>query len=205
MKNRLLWFALALCLLLCSCAVGTPNEASNRSEAGSRVETSAETTEELSSEASEDTSLDASMDASSEEPSRDPEETLRLHTERFDALVESYPSDRFLPYEVLGQVGNDTLIFCRSTVADEMLVELVYDGYHFFSGSGFSPFSLGLYLVRDDGIYTLSAAYRQGLIADMGEVYNLVPKNMQKGYDPDAEDFYYSMDRPLKLVDGIYF
>lgn len=108
--------------------------------------------------------------------------------------------------EICGEVGTYTL--CKlGHWGDTAIVQNVYDGYRIFSATIGYPSETHLYLVSDTEIYTLNAAYEQGLIDDMGALYALLPEGMQAGYDPTAEDSYGSWESGVNrygFTNGVY-
>lgn len=106
-------------------------------------------------------------------------------------------------YTVYGEVGAYTLCYLVSG-GDTAVVEDVFAGYRIVSPTIGYPSATHLYLVGDDAIYTLCAAYTQGLIGDMGELYALLPKGMQGGYDPKEEDSFYGETDRFGFVNGVY-
>ncbi len=92
-------------------------------------------------------------------------------------------------YEILGEVGDYTLV--RIDIGGDCAIVMnVYDGYQIFSSTIGYPSETHLYLIGDHAIFTLNAAYEHGLIGDMGEVYHLLPKACQAGYDPSIANSY---------------
>ncbi len=92
-------------------------------------------------------------------------------------------------YELLGEVGDYTLV--RLDIGGDCAVVInVYDGYHIFSPTIGYPSETNLYLIGDSAMFTLNAAYEQGLISDMGEVYHLLPETYRAGYDPSVANSY---------------
>lgn len=106
-------------------------------------------------------------------------------------------------FTVCGEVGAYTLCYIPHG-GDTAVVEDVFAGYRIFSPTVGYPSATHLYLVGDDAIYTLRAAYMQGLIADMGALYALLPAEMQAGYDLDAEDSFSGDTDWFGFADGVY-
>lgn len=109
---------------------------------------------------------------------------------RIEALLRlAFPADEEVPYAVFGDVGDATLVRIDRG-GDCVMVSNVYAGYRILSPTAGYPSETHLYLVYDDEIWTLEAAYRQGKIADMGAVYARLPEEFRGGYDPTAPDDY---------------
>lgn len=108
-------------------------------------------------------------------------------------------------YEILGEVGEYTLV--RIEIGGDCAVVVnTYDGYQIFSPTIGKPSETNLYLAGDTEIFTLTAAYEQGLIRDMGEVYALLPMTYQAGYDPAATNAYTTENgrSSLGFQDGVF-
>ena len=108
-------------------------------------------------------------------------------------------------YEILGEVGDYTLV--RIEIGGDCAVVVnTYDGYQIFSPTIGNPSETNLYLAGDAKIFTLTAAYEQGAIRDMGEVYALLPMAYQAGYDPAATNSYTTENgrSSLGFQDGVF-
>lgn len=108
-------------------------------------------------------------------------------------------------YEILGEVGDYTLV--RIEIGGDCAVVVnTYDGYQIFSPTIGYPSETNLYLAGDTEIFTLTAAYEQGAIRDMGEVYALLPRAYQAGYDPAATNAYTAENgrSSLGFQDGVF-
>lgn len=203
MKNnrKILRNALCLLVLLCLTAATLTGCFAIRSEAH-------EGRADLFAHPSADSSVGS--DASVQTPAEDsPEESAGWNDER-KALIRSLVMEMVRgegdadDFTIYGEVGAYTL--CRILHGeDAAIVEDVFAGYRIRSTSIGYPSATHLYLVGDDAVYTLRAAYARGLIDDMGALYALLPKEMQAGCEPDAEDSF-SFREPdwFGFEDGVY-
>lgn len=132
-----------------------------------------------------------------------PSETLHSNAESFEAYLQTRGiSGDGGSYFIHSQIGDYTMIeLYGGEFSAAAIVEEVYAGYRIYSGSIGHPSRTHLYWVGNGDIYTISAAYRLGLIDDIGEV---VLPDLIIEYDPSAEDSYGGLGKPVELKDGVY-
>ena len=200
MKNVRKNLRKALCLLLLLClTAATAGCASTNSEAPKAPMEGGEISQSESSAVSEVSEPMQTDDV--------PEGAAELSDTR-EALLRSLAGELFDgagadACAVYGEVGAYTLCFFPFG-GDAAVVEEVFAGYRISSDTVGYPSATHLYLVGDKAVYTLRAAYTRGLIEDMGDLYALLPKEMQAGYDPSAEDAFYDEADLFGFADGVY-